>query len=167
MIQDSFDLSQSQRQGNKFYAIRGEKPIVVTEWDRAVDCDYMRKQGYGNAVKVSSYDRAKEFAMSQPLPEGFCGKYCSCLKKQSRLAKFLTYVVGGNLFLYLLWNSLILFEDNFGCRSYWNADYWFCKDAEKLRSIVTSNKESIQTVMLAEGIALLGAFAFWSKSFFT
>ena len=40
-----------------------------------------------------------------PNPEPF-----PCLKKQSRLVKFLIYVVGGILWLYLLWKGFILFE---------------------------------------------------------
>jgi hypothetical protein len=42
--------------------------------------------------------------------ESFFQKNCPCLKKQSRLVKFLIYVVGGILWLYLLWKGFILFE---------------------------------------------------------
>ena len=162
----SDNLTEDQRQGRVFYAIRGENPIIEAEWSRIVDHNFRQKQGYGNAVKVNTYQRAREFAESNPLPEGFFQKNCSCLKRQNRVVKFLLYGIGGNLFLYLLWNALILFEDKFGCRSYWNADYWFCKDAEKLRSLVTSNKETIQAVLVAEGVALLSAFAVYAKSLF-
>jgi len=160
------NLTEIQKQGKVFYAIRGETPRIEAEWSRIVDYKFRQKQGYGNAVKVNNFQRAKEFAESKAHPEGFFQRNCSCMKKQSRLVKFIAYTVGGNLILYLLWNALILFEDQFGCRSYWNADYWFCKDAERMRSLVTANKETIQAVMVAEGVALLSAFAVYAKTLF-
>ena len=168
MIEDRVgnNLTETEKQGKVFYAIRGKNPRIEVEWVKIVDHNFRQKQGYGNAVKLKSYIKAKEFAESNPLPEGFCQKNCSCLKSQSKIVKFLIYVVGGNLILWLLWTILIMFEDKFGCRSYWNADYWFCKDAEKMRSLVTRNKETIQAVMYAQGVALLSAFAMYAKDYF-
>ena len=51
----------AQQRAGKFYAIRGDTPVVYTKWVDAMGAGYLVKQGYGNAAKFTGREDADEW----------------------------------------------------------------------------------------------------------
>ena len=49
-----YNLSEIDRKGKVFYAIRGAKPRIEVKWAKIVNYNFRQKQGHGNAFNLKS-----------------------------------------------------------------------------------------------------------------